>query len=139
MFNSDGNLVAVVGIFLVILLGSVLAGELPPIVFALYFVASGVTFFAYALDKSAAQKNQWRTKESTLHLCGLAGGWPGALIAQKVLRHKSKKQPFQTIFRATAVLNCSVLFVCVFPTIELPLKFPFFPGLRLFAIFFNNF
>jgi uncharacterized membrane protein YsdA (DUF1294 family) len=68
-----------------------------------------VAFCAYALDKSAARTGRWRTPEGTLHIFGLAGGWPGALVAQKVLRHKSQKQSFQLVFWATVLLNCSAL------------------------------
>ncbi|MBU1980413.1 MAG: DUF1294 domain-containing protein, partial [Gammaproteobacteria bacterium] len=59
--------------------------------------------------KGAARNDQWRTPESTLHLFALVGGWPGALAAQRLLRHKSKKQPFQMMFWTTVVLNCSTL------------------------------
>jgi uncharacterized membrane protein YsdA (DUF1294 family) len=44
-----------------------------------------------------------------LHLFALAGGWPGALIAQRLLRHKTKKQSFQVVFWATVALNCGIL------------------------------
>jgi uncharacterized membrane protein YsdA (DUF1294 family) len=40
-----------------------------------------------------------------LHLLALAGGWPGALVAQNRLRHKSRKKPFRTIFWATVAIN----------------------------------
>jgi len=60
----------------------------------------------YAIDKSAARKGAWRTQESTLHLLSLAGGWPGALIAQQKLRHKTRKPSFRVVFWITVVLNC---------------------------------
>jgi uncharacterized membrane protein YsdA (DUF1294 family)/cold shock CspA family protein len=87
----------------------VASGKLPGKVLGLYLVASLVAFIFYAWDKSAAEKGHWRTKESTLHLLALAGGWPGALLAQKVLRHKSSKQSFLAVFWITVVLNCAVL------------------------------
>jgi uncharacterized membrane protein YsdA (DUF1294 family) len=87
----------------------VLIGRLPLTLISVYLAASTITFIAYAIDKSAAQNNRWRTKESTLHLFGLAGGWPGALLAQKTLRHKSKKDEFQTVFWATVIANCFCL------------------------------
>ena len=96
--------------------GAVLVGKLPRAVLGVYFAASVVAFLAYAFDKSAAEKEQWRTKESTLHLFGLMGGWPGALLAQKVFRHKSRKQEFQTVFWVTVVLNCVALAVYATPT-----------------------
>ena len=95
--------------FLVFVAGSVFAGKLPIAVVWVYLVASFVAFVAYALDKSAARNDQWRTKESTLHLFALAGGWPGALAAQRLLRHKSSKQSFQFVFWVTVILNCCVL------------------------------
>jgi uncharacterized membrane protein YsdA (DUF1294 family)/cold shock CspA family protein len=85
------------------------AGEIPVLVLALYWVGSLITFFVYAADKSAAQNGRWRTSESTLHLFSLAGGWPGALIAQQKLRHKSKKQSFRFVFWITVFLNCSAI------------------------------
>lgn len=63
----------------------------------------------YYRDKSAAKNNEWRTAENSLHLLALVGGWPGALTAQKLLSHKSKKQSFQIIFWMTVALNCGAL------------------------------
>ena len=95
--------------FLVFVSGSVFAGKLPFAVLGFYFVASTIAFVAYALDQSAARNDQWRTSESTLHLFSLIGGWPGALAAQNLLRHKTKKQFFQIVFWVTVVLNCGAL------------------------------
>ena len=92
----------------------------PPLVFAAIYVgASAVTFFAYAKDKSAAQRGAWRTPEDTLHLLAFAGGWPGALLAQQFLRHKSTKPEFRTAFWATVILNVAgfVLFCSLGQTV----------------------
>jgi uncharacterized membrane protein YsdA (DUF1294 family) len=102
--------------FLVFVVGSVFAGMLPLAILGLYLAASVVAFIAYALDKSAAKNDQWRTKESTLHVIALAGGWPGALAAQRLLSHKSKKQSFQIVFWTTVVLNCGALGWLLTPT-----------------------
>lgn len=80
-------------------------GKLPMLVLAVYGVASVVAFGMYARDKYAAQRGQWRTPESTLQLLALAGGWPGALVAQQQLRHKSSKASFLLVFRGAVVLN----------------------------------
>lgn len=93
------------GAFLAIVGASVWNSALPPAVLAVYLALSAVTFAAYALDKSAARRGGWRTAESRLHLLALLGGWPGALVAQATLRHKSRKQPFRTVFWGTVVLN----------------------------------
>lgn len=76
-----------------------------PVVAGAYIVASGVAFMAYAFDKSAAIAARWRISESTLHLFGLACGWPGALLAQQLLRHKSSKPSFVEAFWGTVMLN----------------------------------
>lgn len=108
--SGKGNVSLVLtAAFLVLVAGSGLVGKLPAEVAWFYLAASLAAFLAYALDKSAARNGQWRTKESTLHLIGLAGGWPGALAAQRLLRHKSRKQSFQFVFWTTVVLNCCAL------------------------------
>ncbi|HJS36487.1 MAG TPA: DUF1294 domain-containing protein [Pseudoxanthomonas sp.] len=66
---------------------------------------SAITFVAYALDKHAAQTGRWRTPESTLHLLELAGGWPGAWIAQQTLRHKSRKPGYRVVFWTMVFLH----------------------------------
>jgi uncharacterized membrane protein YsdA (DUF1294 family) len=78
---------------------------LPGRVPLVYAVASVVCFLAYAFDKSAARAGRWRTSENTLLLLGLVGGWPGGLIAQHLLRHKTAKPAFRAAFWATVVVN----------------------------------
>ena len=85
--------------------GSVLLTELPSSIFALYVVVSLLTFLAYAKDKAAARNGRWRTPEATLHMLALVGGWPGAWMAQKALRHKTRKTSFRVVFWLTAALN----------------------------------
>jgi uncharacterized membrane protein YsdA (DUF1294 family)/cold shock CspA family protein len=85
---------------------SVSTYNMPIQILYLYLAASAVTFLVYAKDKRAARRNRWRTPESTLHTLALIGGWPGALIAQQVLRHKSRKNAFQFMFWTTVVFNC---------------------------------
>ncbi|MFC1772174.1 DUF1294 domain-containing protein [Pseudomonadota bacterium] len=114
--SNDSLLVIVVAFFLVVVGVSVLTAKIPPLVPALYMVASLLTFIMYAVDKSAAQKGAWRTQENTLHLLSLAGGWPGALVAQQKLRHKSKKQSFRSVFWLTVLLNCGVFVWLLTPT-----------------------
>lgn len=102
-------------IFVLFVAALTFAGKLSYIVLGLYLGTSIVAFSAYALDKSAAQNNRWRTQESTLHLLGLIGGWPGALVAQRLFRHKTKKQSFQITFWATVILNCAILILLLMP------------------------
>lgn len=64
---------------------------------------SALTYLLYAKDKRAARKELRRTPEKTLHLFALVGGWPGALLAQAQLRHKTQKQPFKTLLWLTII------------------------------------
>ncbi len=76
-----------------------------PLVLIGYSGVSLAAFLAYALDKSAAVAGRWRTAENTLHLLAILGGWPGALLAQQLLRHKTSKQSFIAVFWCTVLLN----------------------------------
>lgn len=100
-------------LFLALVAGWVWLARCPYWVLIGYVCLSIVTFAVYAHDKRAASKDAWRTKEASLHLLSLAGGWPGALWAQKILRHKSQKQPFKAILWLTILTNISI-FMLVF-------------------------
>ncbi len=107
--TSSAPAIVVATLILAAVGAAVFVTSLPPAVLPVCLAASVVTFITYAIDKSAARKGRWRTSEGTLHLLSLIGGWPGALIAQSALRHKSRKQPFRAIFWLTVVVNCAVL------------------------------
>ena len=72
-------------------------------------VLSVTSFVLYGMDKAAAEQGRRRTPEITLHLVSVAGGWPGALVGQRVFRHKTKKQPFRAVFWCTVSVNCAAL------------------------------
>jgi uncharacterized membrane protein YsdA (DUF1294 family) len=82
---------------------------IPWLVPSVYGALSVVAFVAYGLDKSAARRGAARTRESTLLVLGLAGGWPGAFVAQQVFRHKTRKIGFQLAFWLTVAANCAAL------------------------------
>ncbi|WP_373742172.1 DUF1294 domain-containing protein [Neisseria sp.] len=109
--GSDGirSSLLAVGLWVVLLPAAVWVDMLPFDVFIWYGIASTLAFFLYWHDKTAARNGRWRTPENTLHLAALAGGWPGALLAQDYLRHKSQKQPFRTVFSITVALNIVLL------------------------------
>jgi uncharacterized membrane protein YsdA (DUF1294 family)/cold shock CspA family protein len=105
---------AVAAAALVAVIVAGLAGWLPMWVAFLYAGASLLTFLVYAADKSAALRGRWRVQESTLQALALAGGWPGALVAQRWLRHKSRKTSFQVTFWCAVALNCvAVAWLCL--------------------------
>lgn len=95
--------------FMLFVLALVWLGKLPLALLWLYLLASGVAFVVYAADKHAALHKRWRVRESSLHLLALLGGWPGALAAQRLMRHKSRKARFQLVFWGTVLLNCTIL------------------------------
>nr|WP_286945689.1 DUF1294 domain-containing protein [Pseudomonas sp. UBA6718] len=70
-----------------------------------YLLVSLFSFCQYWLDKQHAQKGRWRTPENSLHIAELLGGWPGALVAQQVFRHKTRKASFQLVFWAIVALH----------------------------------
>lgn len=63
-----------------------------------YVVASGLAFGVYGYDKRQAKAGEWRIPEKALHAIELLGGWPGALLAQQVFRHKTRKLSYQLWF-----------------------------------------
>lgn len=67
----------------------------------------------YAWDKRqaklSAHKKVNRTPERMLQLLSLLGGWPGALIAQQWLRHKSQKRRFIVVLWLCIFGNVSVI------------------------------
>lgn len=75
------------------------------VVGTLYLFFSIVAFFHYARDKAAARAGRRRTSEKRLLVLGLVGGWPGALLAQQMLRHKTAKRSFQLQFWLSVAIN----------------------------------
>ena len=106
----------VAGAFLALVVLSVFSGKIPTMILWLYLGVSLIAYLVYAFDKEAAKDGAWRTPESTLHWLAVAGGWPGALIAQQVLRHKSKKKSVHAAFWVTVFLNVGVFAWMFTPT-----------------------
>ena len=57
-----------------------------------------LTILFYLHDKRNARNKAWRIPELQLHLLELLGGWPAALLSQRILRHKTSKLSYQIIF-----------------------------------------
>jgi uncharacterized membrane protein YsdA (DUF1294 family) len=80
----------------------------PAWVDGLYAGASALCFVLHAIDKRAAIQGRGRIPESTLLWLSLAGGWPGAIVAQQALRHKTSKPSFRARFWASVAANASL-------------------------------
>jgi uncharacterized membrane protein YsdA (DUF1294 family) len=84
-------------------------GKVPLALPMLYIVCSAFTFIAYAKDKGYSQTGEWRISENELHMMELVFGWPGALIAQEEIRHKTQKDGFLLKFKLAAVANLALV------------------------------
>lgn len=100
---------AVAAVFAGLVVTLVVADRIPALFLAGYVVLSLVAFGMYRADKTAAVQGAWRIPEVNLHVVGLVGGWPGGLVARRLLRHKTRKQPFRTFFWGTVIANCAAL------------------------------
>lgn len=74
-----------------------------------------ITFALFAWDKVRAIRGDWRIPEKTLLTLALAGGTPGAFIAQQRLRHKTRKQPFRSYLILIAVLHAVLIVALAVP------------------------
>ncbi len=111
------------GLFLLGLTLAVLLLDLPVLLPLGYLVMTVATFSLYAADKRAATAGEWRLAESTLHLAALLCGWPGAALAQQLLRHKNRKAAFQATFAMTVVINlvaCAIFVVWLRGDLPIP-------------------
>lgn len=84
-------------------------GYMPLSIPGAYAAVSLVTVLMYWQDKRAAGREARRTPENRLHLFELLCGWPGALLAQQVLRHKTRKASYQFVFWLAVLANLAAL------------------------------
>ena len=80
---------------------------------AAYLLNSLLTLLFYREDKYLATQHFWRIPEFVLHVWELLCGWPGALVAQNLFRHKRSKVGFMLVFAICAVANVAAA-VCLF-------------------------
>ncbi|GEA04284.1 DNA-binding protein [Alteromonas sp. KUL17] len=95
-----------------------LSGRLPFIVSIVYGAVSLLTILFYGIDKSAAKKEKRRVSEAKLHILSLLGGWPGALLAQQIFKHKRSKSSFMRVYWVTVLVNLILLGLIAFEVIN---------------------
>ncbi|MCY1239024.1 hypothetical protein D9M72_517940 [compost metagenome] len=87
-----------------------LAGAAPwKLLLAVYLFMSLVCFVAYWRDKRFAVAGAQRTPEACLHFYELLGGWPGGLLAQRLIRHKNRKVAYQVKFWLIVAVHLGLL------------------------------
>ncbi|XUY28197.1 DUF1294 domain-containing protein [Agrobacterium sp. rho-8.1] len=72
---------------------------------AAYLTFNIIVFLIYGWDKKAARSGEWRMSESVLLWLAFLGGSLGAVLAQQLLRHKTRKQPFRTYLVSVIILQ----------------------------------
>ena len=95
--------------FLAVLPVLALLGRLEWAAVWLYLALSLLCFALYWRDKRSAQRGGARTPEARLLWLGVLCGWPGGLMARRLFRHKTVKQPFRLLFWCGAALNLVLL------------------------------
>lgn len=89
-------------------------GRFPWVILTALVLINLATFYLYWRDKDAAVNETQRTPEEQLHALAVIGGWPGAWFAQQILRHKTVKQPFRSIYWCTVAVNIAALLAWIF-------------------------
>lgn len=90
---------------------------------AAYAIAINLAgFLAFAWDKRCARKGTWRVPEKTLLTLAAIGGSIGAIAGQRVLRHKTFKEPFRTNLLMIVVIQVVVAVIFYFPQIRSTLE-----------------
>ena len=78
------------------------------------FIINVITYVTFAGDKRAAELGRRRISERDLLTLAFIGGTPGALIAQQMLRHKTRKEPFRSTLWTLAGLHLVVAAIAVY-------------------------
>lgn len=75
----------------------------------LLLLVNMVTLFRFWEDKRRAVAGARRVPEATLLSLAAIGGTPAALIACRLFRHKTRKQPFATLLLLTGAVQAGML------------------------------
>ena len=77
---------------------------------ALVVVMNLWTVWSFWDDKQRARAGARRTPERDLLSLALFGGSPGALLARRLFRHKTRKEPFSTYLLLIVALQIGAVF-----------------------------
>lgn len=75
-------------------------------------IVNVITIMVYSHDKKVSMiRGHGRVPEGFLILCSFLGGWIGAILAQQLFRHKTRKIKFQFLFIISIMINMFVVYV----------------------------
>ncbi len=74
-----------------------------------YLLMNRMTYLLFAEDKARAQLGVWRIPERTLLCAAFFGGWIEAKVAQRHLRHKTRKEPFRSQLNVVGLVHVAAL------------------------------
>ncbi|MEA3045831.1 MAG: hypothetical protein QOJ53_163 [Sphingomonadales bacterium] len=80
-----------------------------PFLAGLFVLVNLITMLRFWQDKQRAIAGVRRIPEADLLGLALVGGSAGALLARRLFRHKTRKQPFSTWLLAIAALQLGAL------------------------------
>lgn len=89
--------------------------------FGYFVLANAAAYFLFCDDKARAADSRYRISEFRLLLVAACGGGPGAIMAQRVIRHKTRKQPFADMLmlivgiQIGAVVGLATLYLTLHP------------------------
>lgn len=114
--------VVALALFAVSYLALTIGWHLSIYVGAAYLGMSIICAGFYWHDKVSARLGEWRTSEEALILMGVFCGWPGAIVAQQLLRHKTTKPSFRVMHWTSVLLNLAVLYLIGTPLLRILLR-----------------
>ena len=90
-----------------------------PVVGLWLLVTNGLAFIVFAVDKRRAQAGRSRDRipEARLLFLAAIGGSGGAVAAQQILRHKTRKQPFANRLLLIVVAHLGIMLALSAPTL----------------------
>jgi uncharacterized membrane protein YsdA (DUF1294 family) len=80
-----------------------------PALIALAVCVNLLTMLLFWMDKNRAIAGERRIPEADLLRLAFFGGSPGALLARRLFRHKTRKQPFSTQLMLIAAIQLGAL------------------------------
>lgn len=87
-----------------------------------YLAMSLICAVFYWVDKHSAKTGAWRISEATLLMLGGFCGWPGAIVAQHLLQHKTTKPSFRFEHWVSVIVNLTCFYLLTTPLLRVLLR-----------------